>query len=117
MDVFFWAIAPRVVFWTRFEANFRLGGNRRPLFLNGLTSPRVPGQLPFLLSYPVVLLSSLLFGWACGVYALGLSVLVVGSFFLASQVSTDLTPLVPGLGAFGFLIGAGLIVLVIETLV
>src|SRR4051794_33702180 len=46
MDVFFWAIAPRVVFWTRFEANFRLGGNRRPLFLNGLTSPRVPGQLP-----------------------------------------------------------------------
>src|SRR3954451_1612399 len=45
MDVFFWAIAPRVVFWTRFEANFRLGGNRRPLFLNGLTSPRVPGQL------------------------------------------------------------------------
>src|SRR4051794_25664585 len=47
MDVFFWAIAPRVVFWTRFEANFRLGGNRRPLFLNGLTSPRVPGQLHF----------------------------------------------------------------------
>src|SRR3954452_18436383 len=48
MDVFFWAIAPRVVFWTRFEANFRLGGNRRPLFLNGLTSPRVPGQLRIL---------------------------------------------------------------------
>src|SRR4051812_16165351 len=51
MDVFFWAIAPRVVFWTRFEANFRLGGNRRPLFLNGLTSPRVPGQLPYFLRY------------------------------------------------------------------
>src|SRR3954471_3354848 len=48
MDVFFWAIAPRVVFWTRFEANFRLGGNRRPLFLNGLTSPRVPGQLRYI---------------------------------------------------------------------
>jgi hypothetical protein len=45
MDVFFWAIDPRVAFWTRFEANFRLGGNQGPLFLNGLTSPRVPGQL------------------------------------------------------------------------
>jgi hypothetical protein len=47
MDVFFWAIDPRVAFWTRFEANFRLGGNQGPLFLNGLTSPRVPGQLRF----------------------------------------------------------------------
>src|SRR5829696_3034482 len=46
MDVFFWAIDPRVAFWTRFEANFRLGGNQGPLFLNGLASPRVPGQLP-----------------------------------------------------------------------
>src|SRR3954471_18614968 len=45
MDVFFWAIDPRVAFWTRFEANFRVGGNQGPLFLNGLTSPRVPGQL------------------------------------------------------------------------
>src|SRR3954470_8561383 len=45
MDVFFWAIDPRVAFWTRFKANFRLGGNQGPLFLNGLTSPRVPGQL------------------------------------------------------------------------
>src|SRR3954449_2370001 len=45
MDVFFWAIDPRVAFWTRFEANFRLGGNQGPLFLNGLASPRVPGQL------------------------------------------------------------------------
>src|SRR3954464_7459194 len=50
MDVFFWAIDPRVAFWTRFEANFRLGGNRRPLFLNGLTSPRVPGQLRFIIA-------------------------------------------------------------------
>src|SRR4051794_1513571 len=49
MDVFFWAIDPRVAFWTRFEANFRLGGNQGPLFLNGLTSPRVPGQLRILL--------------------------------------------------------------------
>src|SRR4051812_37141445 len=46
MDVFFWAIDPRVAFWTRFEANFRLGRNQGPLFLNGLASPRVPGQLP-----------------------------------------------------------------------
>ena len=45
MDVFFWAIDPRVAFWTRFEANFRLGRNQGPLFLNGLASPRVPGQL------------------------------------------------------------------------
>src|SRR3954471_21551480 len=45
MDVFFWAIDPRVAFWTRFEANFRLGGNQGPLFLSGLASPRVPGQL------------------------------------------------------------------------
>src|SRR4051794_40884780 len=45
MDVFFWAINPRVAFWTRFEVNFRLGGNQGPLFLNGLTSRRVPGQL------------------------------------------------------------------------
>ena len=71
---------------------------------------------PFLLSYPAVLLGSLLFGWACGVYALGLSVLVVGSFYLAPQVSAGLMPLAPGLGVLGFLIGAGLIVLVIETL-
>src|SRR4051794_10623381 len=45
MNVFFWAIDPRVAFWTRFEANFRLGRNQGPLFLNGLASPRVPGQL------------------------------------------------------------------------
>src|SRR3954469_13071036 len=45
MDVFFWAIDPRVAFRTRFEANFHLGGNQGPLFLNGLASPRVPGQL------------------------------------------------------------------------
>src|SRR3954467_3744664 len=48
MDVFFWAIDPRVAFWTRFEANFRLGRNQGPLFLDGLASPRVPGQLQFL---------------------------------------------------------------------
>jgi two-component system, sensor histidine kinase PdtaS len=71
---------------------------------------------PFLLSYPVVLLSSLLFGWACGVYALALSLLVVGSVYLASRVSFDPMPLAPGLGVVGFLIGAGLMVLVIETL-
>jgi two-component system, sensor histidine kinase PdtaS len=71
---------------------------------------------PFLLSYPATLLSSLLFGWACGVYALGLSVLVIGLFYLAPQVSAGLMPLAPGLGVLGFLIGAGLIVLVIETL-
>src|SRR3954451_7125571 len=52
MDVFFWAIDPRVAFWTRFEANFRLGGNQGPLFLSGLASPRVPGQLPILYSAP-----------------------------------------------------------------
>src|SRR3954453_21618396 len=45
MNVLFWAIDPRVAFWTRFEANFRLGRNQGPLFLNGLASPRVPGQL------------------------------------------------------------------------
>src|SRR4051812_38649514 len=54
MDVFFWAIDPRVAFWTRFEANFRLGGNQGPLFLNGLTSPRVPGQLPTVASWLLI---------------------------------------------------------------